>query len=113
VLATQTLIQGKAKNMLVRVDGKLAPGATAKDIILAIIGEIGTGGGTGHVIEFAGDAIMALSMEGRMTVCNMTIEGGARAGLIAPTRRPSPISRAARRRRPAPTGTWRWPTGRR
>lgn len=92
VLATQTLIQGKAKNMLVRVDGKLAPGATAKDIILAIIGEIGTGGGTGHVIEFAGEAIMALSMEGRMTVCNMTIEGGARAGLIAPTRRPWPIS---------------------
>jgi len=84
VLATQTLIQAKAKNMLVRVDGRLAPGATAKDIILAIIGEIGTGGGTGHVIEFAGDAIMALSMEGRMTVCNMTIEGGARAGLIAP-----------------------------
>jgi len=84
VLATQTLIQGKAKNMRVEVNGTLAPGATAKDIILAIIGEIGTGGGTGHVIEFAGDAIMALSMEGRMTVCNMTIEGGARAGLIAP-----------------------------
>jgi 3-isopropylmalate/(R)-2-methylmalate dehydratase large subunit len=84
VLATQTLIQGKAKNMRVEVNGKLAAGATAKDIILAIIGEIGTGGGTGHVIEYAGDAIMALSMEGRMTVCNMTIEGGARAGLIAP-----------------------------
>ncbi len=84
VLATQTLIQQKAKNMLVRVDGKLPPGVTAKDIILAIIGEIGTAGGTGHVIEFAGEAIRALSMEGRMTVCNMTIEGGARAGLIAP-----------------------------
>ena len=84
VLATQTLIQSKAKNMLVRVDGKLPDGVSAKDIILAIIGEIGTAGGTGHVIEFAGEAIEALSMEGRMTVCNMTIEGGARAGLIAP-----------------------------
>ncbi|MGE3830765.1 MAG: 3-isopropylmalate dehydratase large subunit [Parvibaculaceae bacterium] len=84
VLATQTLIQKKAKNMLVQVDGKLAPGATAKDIILAIIGEIGTAGGTGSVIEYAGDAIRGLSMEGRMTVCNMSIEGGARAGMIAP-----------------------------
>jgi 3-isopropylmalate/(R)-2-methylmalate dehydratase large subunit len=84
VLATQTLIQQKAKNMLVRVDGKLPPGVTAKDIILAIIGEIGTAGGTGHVIEYAGEAIRALSMEGRMTICNMSIEGGARAGLIAP-----------------------------
>jgi 3-isopropylmalate/(R)-2-methylmalate dehydratase large subunit len=84
VLATQTLIQKKAKNMRVTVDGKLAPGATAKDIILAIIGEIGTAGGTGYVIEYAGEAIRALSMEGRMTVCNMSIEGGARAGLIAP-----------------------------
>ncbi|HLV83267.1 MAG TPA: 3-isopropylmalate dehydratase large subunit, partial [Devosia sp.] len=84
VLATQTLIQQKAKNMLVRVDGKLPAHVTAKDIILAIIGEIGTAGGNGHVIEFAGEAIEALSMEGRMTVCNMTIEGGARAGLIAP-----------------------------
>jgi 3-isopropylmalate/(R)-2-methylmalate dehydratase large subunit len=84
VLATQTLIQSKAKNMLVRVDGKLPPGVTAKDIILAIIGEIGTAGGTGHVIEYAGEAIRDLSMEGRMTVCNMSIEGGARAGLVAP-----------------------------
>ena len=84
VLATQTLIQSKAKNMLVRVDGKLPEGVTAKDIILAIIGEIGTAGGTGHVIEYAGEAISALSMEGRMTICNMSIEGGARAGLIAP-----------------------------
>jgi len=84
VLATQTLIQQKAKNMLVRVDGQLPPGVTAKDIILAIIGEIGTAGGTGHVIEYAGEAISALSMEGRMTICNMSIEGGARAGLIAP-----------------------------
>ena len=84
VLATQTLIQAKAKNMRVTVDGKLPPGVTAKDIILAIIGEIGTAGGTGHVLEYAGEAIRALSMEGRMTVCNMSIEGGARAGMIAP-----------------------------
>ena len=84
VLATQTLIQKKAKNMLVRVDGTPGEGITAKDIILAIIGEIGTAGGTGHVIEYAGDAIRGLSMEGRMTVCNMSIEGGARAGMVAP-----------------------------
>ncbi|GLQ16684.1 3-isopropylmalate dehydratase large subunit [Maritalea porphyrae] len=84
VLATQTLIQSKAKNMRVTVNGKLPEGVTAKDIVLAIIGEIGTAGGTGHVIEYAGEAIEALSMEGRMTVCNMSIEGGARAGLIAP-----------------------------
>ncbi|MEL6750616.1 MAG: 3-isopropylmalate dehydratase large subunit [Pseudomonadota bacterium] len=88
VLATQTLIQKKAKNMKVEVtggeDGRLPDGVTAKDIILAIIGKIGTAGGTGYVIEFCGSAIEALSMEGRMTVCNMTIEGGARAGLIAP-----------------------------
>ena len=84
VLATQTLIQKKAKNMRITVDGKLPQGVTAKDIILAIIGEIGTAGGTGHVMEYAGDAIRALTMEGRMTVCNMSIEGGARAGLIAP-----------------------------
>jgi 3-isopropylmalate/(R)-2-methylmalate dehydratase large subunit len=84
VLATQTLIQSKAKNMRVTVDGELGAGVTSKDIILAIIGEIGTAGGTGHVIEYAGEAIRALSMEGRMTVCNMSIEGGARAGMIAP-----------------------------
>jgi 3-isopropylmalate/(R)-2-methylmalate dehydratase large subunit len=84
VLATQTLIQNKAKNMRVTVDGQLPAGVTAKDIVLAIIGEIGTAGGTGHVIEYAGEAIRALSMEGRMTVCNMSIEGGARAGIIAP-----------------------------
>jgi 3-isopropylmalate/(R)-2-methylmalate dehydratase large subunit len=84
VLATQTLIQSKARNMLVDVSGDLPDGVTAKDIILAIIGEIGTAGGTGSVIEYAGSAIRALSMEGRMTVCNMSIEGGARAGLIAP-----------------------------
>ncbi|MEW9309548.1 3-isopropylmalate dehydratase large subunit [Labrys neptuniae] len=84
VLATQTLIQKKAKNMRVTVDGVLPDGVTAKDIILAIIGEIGTAGGTGHVLEYAGEAVRALSMEGRMTICNMSIEGGARAGLIAP-----------------------------
>ena len=84
VLATQTLIQKKAKNMRVSVDGQLPPGVTAKDVILAIIGEIGTAGGTGHVIEYSGEVIRALSMEGRMTVCNMSIEGGARAGMIAP-----------------------------
>ena len=84
VLATQTLIQKKAKNMRVLVEGAAGPGVTAKDIILAIIGEIGTAGGTGHVIEYAGEAIRALSLEGRMTVCNMSIEGGARAGMVAP-----------------------------
>ncbi|GAB4233419.1 MAG: 3-isopropylmalate dehydratase large subunit [Methyloligellaceae bacterium] len=84
VLATQTLIQKKSKNMKVQVNGTLPEGVTAKDLILAIIGEIGTAGGTGHVIEYMGDAITSLSMEGRMTVCNMSIEGGARAGLIAP-----------------------------
>ena len=84
VLATQTLIQRKSKNMRVTVDGKLGDGVTAKDIILAIIGEIGTAGGTGSVIEYDGEAIRALSMEGRMTVCNMSIEGGARGGLVAP-----------------------------
>jgi len=84
VLATQTLIQKPAKNMRITVEGERPPGVTAKDVILAIIGRLGTAGGTGHVIEFAGPTIAALSMEGRMTVCNMTIEAGARAGLIAP-----------------------------
>jgi 3-isopropylmalate/(R)-2-methylmalate dehydratase large subunit len=84
VLATQTLIQKKSKNMKVEITGKLAPGVTAKDITMAIIGATGTAGGTGHVIEYCGEAIRSLSMEGRMTVCNMAIEGGARAGLIAP-----------------------------
>jgi 3-isopropylmalate/(R)-2-methylmalate dehydratase large subunit len=84
VLATQTLITKKNKNMRATVDGQLPPGVTAKDIILAIIGQIGTAGGTGHAIEYAGEAIRALSMEGRMTVCNMSIEGGARAGMVAP-----------------------------
>ena len=83
VMATQTLLAKKAKNMLIKVEGAVAKGVTAKDIVLAIIGKIGTAGGTGYTIEFAGSAIRALSMEGRMTVCNMAIEGGARAGLVA------------------------------
>jgi 3-isopropylmalate/(R)-2-methylmalate dehydratase large subunit len=83
VMATQCLIQRKMKNMLVRVDGELANGVTAKDVVLAIIGKIGTAGGTGYAIEFGGDVFRAMSMEGRMTVCNMAIEGGARAGMVA------------------------------
>jgi 3-isopropylmalate/(R)-2-methylmalate dehydratase large subunit len=83
VMATQTLLAKKAKNMLIKVEGTLAKGVTGKDIVLAIIGKIGTAGGTGYTIEFAGSAIRSLSMEGRMTVCNMAIEGGARAGLLA------------------------------
>ncbi len=84
VLATQTLIQKPAKTMRITVEGALSPGVTAKDMILAIIGEIGTAGGNGYVIEYAGEAVRNLSMEGRMTMCNMSIEGGARAGLVAP-----------------------------
>jgi 3-isopropylmalate/(R)-2-methylmalate dehydratase large subunit len=84
VLATQTLIQSKSRNMRAVVDGKLPPGVTAKDIILGIIGEIGTAGGTGYALEYAGEAIRALSLEGRMTICNMSVEGGAKAGFIAP-----------------------------
>jgi 3-isopropylmalate/(R)-2-methylmalate dehydratase large subunit len=84
VLATQCLLQRKSKNFFVNFDGRMQPGVTAKDLILALIGKIGTGGGTGSVFEFAGSAIRSLDMEGRMTVCNMAIEGGARAGLVAP-----------------------------
>src|SRR5437868_8416534 len=84
VLATQTLIQAHAKNMLIEVNGSLGAGVSPKDVILAIIGKIGTAGGTGHVVEYAGSTFRAMSMEGRMTVCNMTIEAGARAGLVAP-----------------------------
>jgi 3-isopropylmalate/(R)-2-methylmalate dehydratase large subunit len=83
VLATQCLLLKKSKSMLIRADGALSPGVTAKDLILSIIGRIGTAGGTGHAIEFAGEAVRALSMEGRMTICNMSIEAGARAGMIA------------------------------
>src|SRR5437016_7518417 len=84
VLATQTLIQAHAKNMLIEVNGALGAGVSPKDVILAIIGKIGTAGGTGHVVEYAGSTFRAMSMEGRMTVCNMTIEAGARAGLGPP-----------------------------
>ncbi len=84
VLATQTLIAKKAKNMLVRIDGELGPGVTAKDVALAVIGRIGTAGGTGYAIEYAGSVIRGLSMEGRMTVCNLAIEAGARSGMVAP-----------------------------
>ncbi|WP_210395430.1 3-isopropylmalate dehydratase large subunit [Motiliproteus sediminis] len=83
VLATQCLVTKKMKNMLVRVDGQLAPGVTGKDVVLAVIGEIGTAGGTGYAVEFGGEAIRSLSMEGRMTICNMAIEAGARAGMVA------------------------------
>ena len=123
VLATQTLIARRSQNMRVTVDGALSFGVTAKDLVLALIGVIGTAGGTGHVIEYAGSAIRGLGMEGRMTVSNMSIEAGARAGLIAPDdvtfdylkgrphpapprcRRPPPDPRAASssRRRPGPT----------
>ena len=113
VLATQTLIQKKAKNMRVTVDGALGNGVTAKDIILAIIGEIGTAGGTGHVIEYAGEAIEALSMEGRMTVCNMSIEGGARAGMIAPDDKTYAYLEGCPRSPRARPGTWRGSIGKR
>src|SRR5262249_2541265 len=84
VLATQCLPQRKAKSMLIQVNGELAPGVAAKDLALGIIGQIGTDGATGHVIEYAGAAVRGLSMEGRMTLCNMSIEAGARAGMVAP-----------------------------
>src|ERR1700743_2896678 len=84
VLATQTLMTRRSKNMRVQVDGQLAPGVSSKDIILHVIGKIGTAGGTGHVIEYCGSAIRSLSMEARMSMCNMSIEGGARAGMVAP-----------------------------
>ena len=112
VMATQTLLAKKAKNLLVKVEGTLQRGVTAKDIVLAIIGRIGTAGGTGYTIEFAGSAIRALSMEGRMTVCNMAIEAGARAGLVARRRQDHRLtSRAGPSRPPASSGTRRWPTG--
>ena len=113
VLATQTLIQRPAKNMRITVEGDLPPGVTAKDLILAIIGRIGTAGGTGHVIEYAGSAIRELSMEGRMTVCNMSIEAGARAGLIAPDETTFAYVKGRRTRRRALRGRRRSPTGRR
>ena len=87
VLATQTLVQKKAKNFRINVNGELPLGVTSKDVILQIIGKIGTAGGTGSVVEYAGDLIRSLSVEQRMTICNMTIEGGARAGLIEPDKK--------------------------
>jgi 3-isopropylmalate/(R)-2-methylmalate dehydratase large subunit len=104
VLATQTLIQAKSLNMRATVDGKLPPGVTAKDIILAIIGEIGTAGGTGYALEYAGEAISDISIEGRMTICNMSVEGGAKAGFIAPDQK---VYDYLKGRPKAPTGkTW-------
>ena len=111
VLATQTLIQRKAKNMKVEVKGSLGPCVTAKDITLSIIGATGTAGGNGHVIEYCGEAIRSLSMEGRMTVCNMAIEGGARAGLIAPDEKTYAYVKGARTRRRPARGRWPRPTG--
>ena len=107
VLATQCLLQSKARTLAVEVEGVLGPGVTAKDVILALIAKIGVGGATGHVIEYRGSAVRALSMEERMTVCNMSIEAGARAGLIAPddTTYRVPGGPAASTPRKAPTGT--------
>ena len=114
VLATQTLPLKPFKTMAINVEGALRPGVTAKDIILAVIAKIGTGGGQGYVLEYRGSAIRALSMDGRMTICNMSIEAGARAGMVAPEpdhlRLPQGPRRTPRR---APTGTTRSPTGRR
>ena len=112
VLATQCLLQRKPKTFAVNVEGKLPPGVTAKDLILAIIGKVGVSGGTGHVIEYRGSTIRALSMDERMTVCNMSIEAGARAGMIAPdeTTFAYLAGQAARARR-ARTGTRRWRAG--
>ncbi len=111
VLATQTLLMKKAKSMLISVDGELPFGCTAKDVVLHIIGIIGTAGGTGHAIEFAGSAIRGLSMEGRMTVCNMAIEAGARSGMVASTTRPSNTSATVPSRRWACCGIRRSITG--
>jgi 3-isopropylmalate/(R)-2-methylmalate dehydratase large subunit len=111
VLATQCLVMKKARSMQIRVDGRLAPGVTAKDLVLAIIGRIGTAGGTGYAIEFAGDVVRSLSMESRMTMCNMAIEAGARAGMVAVDQKTIDYIKG----RPlAPTGAlWdaRWLTG--
>ena len=112
VLATQCLLQNQPKTLAITVEGQLRPGVTAKDIILAVIARIGIGGGTGHVIEYRGSAIRALSMEERMTVCNMSIEAGARAGMIAPDDdHLRSTSRAARARRRARPGTRPSPPG--
>lgn len=112
VLATQTLPLARPKTMAITVDGELPDGVTAKDLILAIIAKIGTGGGQGYILEYRGSAIEKLSMEARMTICNMSIEAGARAGMIAPTRPPSSTSRAVRTPPRARSGTRRSRTGR-
>jgi 3-isopropylmalate/(R)-2-methylmalate dehydratase large subunit len=114
VLATQTLVAKRSKRMLIRVDGKVSPGVTAKDIALAIIGKIGTAGGTGYAVEFGGSAIRDLSMEGRMTLCNMAIEGGARAGIVAPDEKTAAYLKGRQfAPKGAATGTRPSPTGRR
>ncbi len=111
VLATQCLLQSKPKTLAINVDGRLRPGVTAKDLMLAIIGTIGVGGGTGHVIEYRGEAIRALSMEERMTVCNMSIEAGARAGMVAPDETTFEYLKGRPRAPKGRSGRRPWPTG--
>ena len=110
VLATQTLGQAKPKSMRIAYAGELGPGVTAKDLILGTIGQMGVGGATGHVVEYAGAAVEGLSMEGRMTVCNMTIEGGGRAGMVAPGRHDVRLARRARASRSTRRGASCAPT---
>ena len=111
MLATQCLPQSRPRSMRVHFEGERPPGVTAKDMILGAIGQIGVAGGVGHVLEYTGEAIRALSMENRMTVCNMSIEAGARAGMIGPTTRLLPTSKAGRRRRAGQRGSTRSTTG--
>ena len=111
VMATQCLLQKKSKTMLIRVEGRLGAGVTAKDVVLAIIGRIGTAGGTGYAIEFGGSAIRSLSLEGRMTICNMAIEAGARAGLVAVDDKTIDYLKDRPSRRTATTGSGPSPTG--
>ncbi len=111
VLATQCLLQKKSKTLLIKVDGQLGRGVTAKDVVLAIIGKIGTAGGTGYAMEFGGSAIRALSMEGRMTICNMAIEAGARAGLVGVMQTTIEYRRTAPPRPRASSGSRRLTTG--
>ena len=113
VVATQTVWLKRPKTMRITIDGVLPEAVTAKDVILSIIREIGVGGGTGYAVEYAGSAIRAMSMEGRMTICNMSIEAGARIGMVAPDDTTYRVPRRpARTRRRAPIGTRRWRTGR-
>ena len=113
VLATQTIVQRKPKRMRVTFDGQMQPGVQPKDLILYLIGQISAAGGAGYAIEYAGSAIRDMSIEGRMTVCNLSIELGAKVAWWRPTRPPSTMSRAAASPRRAPNGTWRWRIGRR